>query len=571
MVVKVSTMPRQHLRYVRIILLITALFVLYPVSAKHSSELVLTPDEQAWLEAHPVIRVAADPSSPPFEEISEQGQYQGISAELITMIEAQLGVRFEILPARDWAHVLDMVRTHEADLIPAVVKSTGREAFLSFTRPYLSLPGVIISAQQFDRLEDLEGHKVAVVAGGIWDERISQYDDRVSIIRVEDTRTALELTALGGVDAMVSNLATITYLISQQGITNLNVVAHVPNKLELSFGIRKDWEPLLPILNKALDNIPAEKIETIKSQWIDVRHPGLHISPLFWYLSFGGMAILILILAGVIAWNRSLKHRVDQRSRELEWAQAKLAHAEKMESIGALALGVAHEVKNPLAILQMGLDFIAGDTKKDETEKAIIRDMGDALHRADTIVQSLQIFSRQKDLAMTKDDINRVLLEAVEEYKPELIEHDIQLITQLDQDLPKLSMDFELLLKAFGHLIHNAILAMDQGGTLEIESSRVLLCTDDIAGDLTGAFHAGEAVIRVRIADTGPGIDTALIKKVFDPFYTTRAQGEGTGLGLSLTQNIVKLHNGLINLRNRDSGGLSVVTLFKIYEGETND
>jgi len=551
-----------------ILLLFTALFFFCPVSAKPSAELELTPDEQAWLEAHPVIRVAVDPSSPPFEEISEQGLYQGISADLAAIIEAQLGVRFEIVPARDWAHVLDMVQKREADLIPAVVQSADRETFLLFTRPYLSLPGVILSAKEFKRLKDLEGHKVAVVAGGIWDERISQFDDKVSIIRVEDTRTALELTALGGVDAMVSNLATITYLIGQQGITNLNVVAQVPNKLELSLGIRKDWEPFLSILNKALDNIPAEKIESIRGQWIEVKHPGLHISPLFWYLSFGGMAILILILTGVIVWNRSLKHRVDQRSRELEWAQAKLAHAEKMESIGALALGVAHEVKNPLAIMQMGLDFIAGDTKKDETEQAIIRDMGDALHRADTIVQSLQIFSRQKDLAMAKDDINRVLLEAIEEYKPELIEHDIQLITELGQGLPKLSMDFELLLKAFGHLIHNAILAMDQGGTLEIESSRVLLSNDDLAGDLTGAFHAGEAVIRVRITDTGPGIDSALMKKVFDPFYTTRAQGEGTGLGLSLTQNIVKLHNGLINLNNRDSGGLSVVVLFKIYEGE---
>lgn len=569
MVVKVLHMPRKLITTTRITLLITALFFTLTVSAKHSPELALTPDEQAWLEAHPVIRVAVDPDSPPFEEITEQGQYQGISADLVAMIESQLGVRFEIVPARDWAHVLDMIRKQEADLVPAVVQSADREQFLSFTRPYLSLPGVIISAQQFDRLEDLEGHKVAVVAGGIWDERISQYDDKVSIIRVEDSRTALELTALGGVDAMVSNLATITYLISQQGITNLSIVAHVPNKLELSFGIRKDWDPLLPILDKALDNIPTEKIESIKSQWINIKHPGLHISPLFWYLSFGGMALLILILAGVIAWNRSLKHRVDQRSRELEWAQAKLAHAEKMESIGALALGVAHEVKNPLAILQMGLDFIAGDTKRDETEKAIIRDMGDALHRADTIVQSLQIFSRKKDLAMQMDDINRVLLDVVEEYKPELIEHDIKLVTELDQDLPKLNMDFELLLKAFGHLVHNAVLAMEQGGTLEIESSRVLLGKDDLAEDITESFHAGEAVIRVSITDTGPGIERHLIKKVFDPFYTTRSQGEGTGLGLSLTQNIVKLHNGLINLNNRDSGGLSVVMLFKINEGES--
>jgi signal transduction histidine kinase len=480
-------------------------------------------------------------------------------------------MRFEVVTARDWAHVLELIKNNEADLVPAIASSETRKEFLRFTRPYLSLPGVILSAQQFDNLQDLEGHKVAVVAGGIWDERISQYDDKVSIIRVEDTRTALELTALGGVDAMVSNLATITYLIGQQGITNLNIVAHVPNKLDLSLGIRKDWAPLLSILNKTLDNIPEEKIDAIKGRWIEIKHPGLHISPLFWYLSFGSMALLILTLAGVIAWNRSLKHRVDQRSKELEWAQAKLAHAEKMESIGALALGVAHEVKNPLAILQMGLDFLSGDNKKDETEKSIINDMGEALHRADSIVQNLQIFSRQKDLAMQKDDINRVLLDSIERYKPELIEHDIRVITQLDQDLPKLSMDFELLLQAIGHLIHNAIMAMKGGGTLEITSSRSLLESGEMDENLSSTLRPGDDVIRIKIADTGPGIDQPLLQKVFDPFYTTRAQGEGTGLGLSLTQNIVKLHNGLIKLHNRDSGGLAVVVLFKIYEGESHD
>jgi signal transduction histidine kinase len=132
-------------------------------------------------------------------------------------------------------------------------------------------------------------------------------------------------------------------------------------------------------------------------------------------------------------------------------------------------------------------------------------------------------------------------------------------------------MDFELLLQAIGHLIHNAIMAMKGGGTLEITSSRSLLESGEMDENLSSTLRPGDDVIRIKIADTGPGIDQPLLQKVFDPFYTTRAQGEGTGLGLSLTQNIVKLHNGLIKLHNRDSGGLAVVVLFKIYEGESHD
>jgi len=536
--------------------------------AAPSPELVLTPEQQAWLEAHPVIRVAVDPNSPPFEWIAKDGSYQGISADLIRLIEKKLGIRFEILPARDWAQVLEMAKNHEADLLTSVVRSKDREAYLAFTQPYLSLPGVIISAKQINSMKGLDGRKVAVVAGGIWDERISEHDDRISIVRVEDTRTALDLTTLGGVDALVSNLATISYLIGKEGITNLNVVARVPDFLELSIGIRKDWPEFLPILEKTLDSIPAEQIDEIKNRWIVVEHPGLHLSPMFWYLGLGGIAVLLLVLIGISAWNRSLKKRVAIRTGELEQALARLAHAEKMESIGLLSLGVAHEIKNPLAILQMGLDFLEGDTKRNETDRAILRDMSGALHRADTIIENLQIFSRKKNLSMVSGSVNQVILDALAEFEAPFKEHDIRINTRLDEALPNLVMDYVQLKQGLANLIQNAVLAMNEGGTLDISTTRARLSNEDLAQDFSSILQPGEPVIRVEITDTGPGIESGLLHKIFDPFFTTRPQGEGTGLGLSLTQNIVKLHNGLINIRNRDSGGISVVILFRIFEGE---
>lgn len=556
-------------RHLHQILLLFLLLIIQPVQASSPPMVDFSDEERAWLDAHPVIRMAVDPDSPPFEGISEQGDYEGISADLMALIGERLGVRFEVVPGRDWAHVLEMARNREADLVPSIVRSEEREAYLNFTRPYLSLPGVIISARQFDNLEALKGQRVAVVAGGIWDERISQYDDEVSIIRVEDTRTGLELTALGGVDAMVSNLATITYLIGMEGITNLQIVARVPKRLDISLGVRNDWPEFLPILEKVLDDIPEEEIETIKNRWIDVAHTGLHLSPMFWYLTLGSLAVLLLLLIGFIAWNRSLKSRVEQRSRELEQAQARLAHAEKMESIGLLALGVAHEVKNPLAILQMGLDFIGGDTDRDETEKTLLKDMNEALNRADTIVQSLQVFSRKKNLSMETGNVNEVLMNALKQYETELEEHQIKLSAELDAELPGLNMDARQLQQGFANIIHNAILAMPEGGSLSVKTSSATLKEGEAACDISGMFEEGESVVRLEISDTGTGIAEACLNKVFDPFFTTRPQGEGTGLGLSLSQNIVKLHNGFIDLRNRETNGISVVMIFKIYKGES--
>jgi signal transduction histidine kinase len=539
-------------------LLISTFLVFAPALAV-SSELTLTSDEQAWLEAHPVIRIGVDTASPPFEWLSEKGDYQGISADLLKLIEQKLGIQFQMVPARDWAHVLEMARNREVDLLSAVVRSTERENYLAFTRPYLSLPGVIIAARQFDSIEDLAGHKVAVVAGGIWDERISEYDDEVSIIRVEDTRTALDLTALGGVDAMVSNLASITYLIGKEGITNLQIVGRVEKQLDLSLGVRNDWQELIPILDKTLASIPPEQIDAIRNKWVSIDRMTFRFSPLFLALSLGTLLFIIFVFTAVVIWNRSLKRMVEIRSNELEKTRHQLAHAEKMESVAKLALGVAHEVKNPLAIIQMGVDFLGHGEHRDEQEKAVLRDMSDAVHRSDSIIQSLQIFSRQKAFTLEQYNLNEVIEQALELLKGELEEHNIQVAKDLTSSMADIPMDARQLQQAIVNITRNAIQAMPEGGELRI-----------ITEDHSVAGSEGQRHYRIEIQDSGMGIEERHLPRVFDPFFTTRPQGEGTGLGLSVSQNIVKLHNGSIELSNRPQGGVSVIMIFKNNEGDNS-
>jgi polar amino acid transport system substrate-binding protein len=541
-------------------LLLGALLNFAPAQANPTT-LTLTAQDQAWLEAHPLIRIAVDPNSPPFEWLSEDGQHQGISADLLKLIEQKLAVQFEVIPARDWAHVMEMARNREADLLTSVVRSADREAYLSFTRPYMSLPGVIISAKQFNSIEDLAGHKVAVVAGGIWDERISEYDDEVSIIRVEDTRTAVDLTALGGVDAMVSNLASITYLIGKEGITNLQIVGRVQRQLDLSLGVRSDWAELIPILNKALASIPPDQIETIKNKWVSIDKLGFQFSPLFWGLSLGTLLFMIFIITAIVIWNRSLKRMVEIRSNELEQTRHQLAHAEKMESVAKLALGVAHEVKNPLAIIQMGVDFLGHGDDRDEQEQAVLQDMSEAVHRSDSIIQSLQVFSRQKAFTLQQYNLNEVIEQALELLKPELEANRINVIRNLSTTMAEMPMDARQLQQAVVNITRNAIQAMPEGGDLTIATEEHLDKQNDTAIE-------EKRFCRIEIHDTGTGVKDEHLSRVFDPFFTTRPQGEGTGLGLSVSQNIVKLHNGSIELSNRPQGGASVVMVFKNNEGE---
>ncbi len=547
-----------------------ALILLF--TTPYTFALELTEEERAWLAEHPVVRVAADPLAPPFEWIDEDGGYQGISADILKRIEQKLGIEFEIVASRDWADALNRLRARDADVLTAVVRSEERESFLGFTRPYLSLPGVIISAGEFSNVEELAGHKVAVVTGGIWDERISRYDDQISIIRVEDTRTALDLTALGGVDAMVSNLATVSYHIGKQGYANLQIVGRVQEQeLELSLGVRSDWAPLLPIMDRALASISQDEIEAIRDKWMTIDKRGFQLNPVYGYLLLGLIALMLLILTGVIAWNRALKHRVEIRTRELQQTEKNLAEARKMESIAQLALGVAHEIKNPLAIMQMGIDFLAQDADRDETERTILKDLDQAVRRSEHIVQSLQVFSRQEQVNTSDCDLNTVITETLREHEEALQKAGIEVSVDLDDELATFPMDRQQLRQALGCLITNAQQAMKEGGRLSIRSKRKRIQREEIPTGSNGLFHPDDSIDWVEITDTGSGISTDTLNRIFDPFFSTLAQGEGFGLGLPIAQNIVKLHNGLIDVQNRPEGGVSVVMIFKLQEGEPDE
>ena len=175
------------------------------------------------MKEHPVITIGPDPDALPFEHIDSDGLYRGLSADYLTYISGVLGVSFKVAKAQNWAELMTMAQQQKIDLLPAIVSSAPRREFLTFTAPWLSVPGVVLSTQPFTSVADLADRTVVVVDGSIWDDYVSAHPVDVRLIRVEDSRTALELTALSGVDAMVTNLATATEMIHQLGISNLRV------------------------------------------------------------------------------------------------------------------------------------------------------------------------------------------------------------------------------------------------------------------------------------------------------------------------------------------------------------
>lgn len=241
---------------------------------------------------------------------------------------------------------------------------------------------------------------------------------------------------------------------------------------------------------------------------------------------------------------------------ELKLTQLQLIQAAKMESVGRLAAGVAHEVKNPLAVILQGLAYLskALGPSEDGNVTLVLDYAKGAVRRADTVIRGLLDFSVQRELEMVSEDLNAVVEQAILLVKYELERSRIRLVKQLDPYLPQMPLDKNKMEQVFVNLFVNAIHAMPEGGTLTVRTS-------------TKALSSEEWAVAVEVEDTGTGIPEEILPKIFDPFFTTKPTGKGTGLGLTVTKNIIQMHGGTIDIQNRPEGkGVKATVTLKAME-----
>ncbi len=250
---------------------------------------------------------------------------------------------------------------------------------------------------------------------------------------------------------------------------------------------------------------------------------------------------------------------------ELRAVQLQLIDAEKMKSIGRLAAGVAHEVKNPLAILKMGLEFLGTQPAGDGNLPLILKEMSDAVNRADGVIRGLLDFSAPKQLELHRASLNVVINQALRLVRGEM-KGGCQIRRDLQGDLPMLALDTDKISQVFVNLLTNAVHAMDGGGTLTVRTFAKQLTGvgPNVADTRSESFRVGGTIVVAEIDDTGPGIPEDKLGKIFEPFYTTKPTGKGTGLGLSVVKTIIDLHGATIDLRNLHEGGARVTIMFQV-------
>lgn len=247
-------------------------------------------------------------------------------------------------------------------------------------------------------------------------------------------------------------------------------------------------------------------------------------------MNFNGLALIIMKESGNS--NTSNKKLLQEMKSDQEFLQT-----EKMASIGRLASGIAHELRNPLTIISATAQFSLERLKLNPQTREHFETIFRNVTNANRIVKEMLEYAKPRELNLHLDNINSIVYRTLDLINLEIQKNNIDLQTKHDKNVPDFHLDSKHLEQTLLNLLLNAIHAIGSDGSIEI----------------TTKFDTANQTVILNIKDSGEGIPMEIQERIFEPFYTTRSGG--TGLGLSICQNIIHAHGGTIGVQSEQGKG----------------
>lgn len=288
----------------------------------------LTPKERAWLRAHDKqISINNETDWPPIIFTGKNGLPAGIAVDYYRLIETKLGFSFRLDTPATWVEMTEKLKKGELDVICDIQKNEERLKHFLFTAPYIKIPSVIIVRDTLNipsSLNDMRGGKIAVIEKDATHNFLMRHPVDFNIQPRKNALVCLQDTVTGNVDAAVIGLATASYLIRENGITNLRIAGNSGHAYVLGLAVRKDLPILRDIIDKGLKLISEREKNAINAKWLQLKDSRFFLSRNVLLAGFISLGCGIVLIGAVLLWNMRLKAEVAKRTRRLEIQTAAL-------------------------------------------------------------------------------------------------------------------------------------------------------------------------------------------------------------------------------------------------------
>jgi polar amino acid transport system substrate-binding protein len=544
------------------------------------------PDGIDYADPIPAIIVGGDRAYPPYEFIDKDGKPAGYNVDLTKAIAEVMGMKVEFRFG-NWSDMRSGLLSHKIDILEGLSYSSDRSKSVDFSPPHTIVHHAIFARKEtrpVKSLEELRGKKVIVFRDGIMHERLRRLGFEQDLVLTPTPAEAMRLLASGEHDYAVVAMLPGMYLIRELHLSNLVPVAKAVVSEQYCYGVLKGNMELLSRFNEGLAIlIKTGQYAEIYNKWLGLNEPPRVTKELA--IKYGAMVLvpLLVILAMTVLWSKTLQKRVEVRTMELAQEvvernkaldelrrhQDKLIQTDKMASLGTLVSGVAHEINNPNGLLLLDIpvlkrvhddaeeileahflehgDFALGGVPYSEMREEIPRildEMQDGAQRIKRIVNDLKDFARRDDGGYKElIDMNLAVQTALRLIDPTIRSCTTNFAASYATGLPEIMGNRQRIEQVIVNLVQNACQALpDMERGVSVVTS----------------FDKKENMVVTQVRDEGIGVAEEHLPFLMDPFFTTKRDTGGTGLGLSVSAGIIKEHGGNLLFESKPGTGTTV-------------
>ncbi len=501
-----------------------------------------------------------------FSNEKNQNQIEGIAIDTLKILEKRLNITFQNVPTTSWSQSQQYLKEKKCDILPAAIKTAKRENYAIFTKPYLDYKLAIITKNDkpfINGIDDIIDKSISRKKGSGLIHKLKNRYPNINIVETKGYIEALQKVSNGEVYCTIATLPVASYYIQQFALHNLQIAGYTNMRYKLSIAVRDDYPELLTILNKSLNTITKDEQIKIYNKWASVEiHDGYNYQFIWKITGITFIILLFFIYRQYILKesNQNLKQAVEDKTKDLIdlnkhlevkikdevnknlQIQEQLFKSEKMAAMGEMIGNIAHQWRQPLSIISTaatGMQFQKQyGVLSDEQFNDACTNINDNAQYLSKTIDDFKNFikgDRTKKRFDLKDEIESFLNLVNGSIK----NNHINMILDLDSKIEINGYKNELT-QCLINIFNNAKDALKE---IDDETNRFIFLSTKKEND----------TIIIIIKDSGGGIPKNIISKIFEPYFTTKHQSQGTGLGLNMTYNlIVDGMSGSIDVDNKN-------------------
>ena len=541
--------------------------------------LAFSESELKYLDKKDIITMCVIPNAMPYSNI-EDGEFIGFVADYIKLIETKIRKPITLIPTKSWNESLELAKNNKCDILPSAVWTEERETTFSFTKPYLNVPFVLLTKSDtsfINNLSSLKNKKISVVSSyPVINILKNKYKD-LEFIAVKDIDEGIKNILNGETFGHIDSISTSWYKIQTKYLSKISISSKLEENADISIATNSD-DVLYSIFQKAVLSIDENSKNEILNRWTFTEYKKDFDYSILWKISILLLTILIFILYRqrlLKKLNTSLSEKVDEKTKKLREINNDLelrikkevmenlkkdrllSQQQKMVSMGQMIENIAHQWRQPLSIITTSISGIK--------VKKMVNDLDDEF--LDKTLDS--VLNTSEYLSNTIDDFRYF-------FKPQKNKEFFYLENCCNKTIDLLNVNFkENNIKLIRNIEHVEILGY------ETELIQVLINILNNSKDALSSVENQEKFIfidilkennkaLIKIKDNAGGISNDIIEQIFEPYFTTKHQFQGSGIGLYMCQEIISKHmNGYIDISNIEfthndkiyKGALSLIVL----------